>query len=293
MKTKRKKAAFCFSGQVRTLDLCYPYIKKNILDPLGKNGKDYDIFCCIIDDKDSSKVNLLKPVKVLKVKHRDFNLEYKDILNLNHRKFFTNSPLCSYLDQLDKLYLANQLRKEYQDKNRISYDWVFRIRFDFLPIKKIDYSKLNNKFLYLPKTMRGGDAHNDMFAIGSEKNLDLYSNQIKEFRRVIKTFFQRSPPIRLRVSFFLERTYISILDFLIDKTKPQGIFSKFYKKMKIISGNFFLRPPKKYNYNSEYALFKHLELQKVKVKILDLDYAMIRKNWSSSGILLHNQKPFI
>ena len=52
MEKKIKTAAICFFGQARMLDLCYPYIKKNLLDPIGKNGKDYDIFCCVEDDED-------------------------------------------------------------------------------------------------------------------------------------------------------------------------------------------------------------------------------------------------
>jgi len=290
MKLKKKKVAFCFSGQARTLDLCYPYIKQNLFDPLDKNGEDYDVFCCVEDDEDSSKINLLKPTKILKVKHKDFGLEYGDILNKNYKKFFANNHLINYLDQLNKIYLANQLRKEYQNKKGISYDWVFRIRFDFFPIKKINYSNLDNKFLYVPKTMRGEGAHNDMFAIGSEKNLDSYSDQIKKFGEVTKKFFQKNSPVRLKISFFLERIYLSIFNFLIRKTNQKNIFSKFCKKMVIVRGNFFLRPPKKYDYNSEAALFRCLKLLGVKTKILDIDYIIVRRVWENSGVHLNNQK---
>ncbi len=88
MKIKIKKVAFCFSGQARSLDLCYPYIQKNLLDPLGENKKDYDIFCCVEDDKDTHKVNLLNPTKVLKVKTENLVKKHEKIVSLNYNKFF-------------------------------------------------------------------------------------------------------------------------------------------------------------------------------------------------------------
>lgn len=41
-----------------------------------------------------------------------------------------------------------EIKKEYEIKNNIKYDWVFLSRFDICLNKKIDYSKINNKFFY-------------------------------------------------------------------------------------------------------------------------------------------------
>ena len=58
-----KKAAICFSWQVRTLDRCLPYIRANIFDQIWEINKDYDIFCCMEDDEDAYKATqLLHPV---------------------------------------------------------------------------------------------------------------------------------------------------------------------------------------------------------------------------------------
>ena len=88
---RKKKVAFCFSGQARTLDLCYPYIKKNLFDPLGENGKDYDVFCCVEDDEDARKVSLLKPARVLKITSKNFDEEFGEILKLNYKKLFARA----------------------------------------------------------------------------------------------------------------------------------------------------------------------------------------------------------
>ena len=52
---KMKNVALCFSGMVKSLELCYPYIKKNLLDHIGS----HDIFCFVEDDSDFKKIKLL------------------------------------------------------------------------------------------------------------------------------------------------------------------------------------------------------------------------------------------
>jgi len=290
---KKKKVAFCFSGQARTLDLCYPYIKKNLFDPLGKVGKDFDVFCCVEDDEDAKKVALLKPTKTLKITSQNLDEEYQDILKLNYKKLFSRGNMRKELNQLNKIYLANNLRREYQKENNISYDWVLRTRFDIFPIKQIEYHKLNKKYLYMPRTkaMKFPN-HNDVMAIGSEKNLDIYSNLFKNFRSIFKTYFSNNFKISLKISFFFEKIYISLLKNLIKLSKKDGTPYKFFQKMIMIRGNFFMRPPQKNCWVLENALFRYLKIKKVQNRILDIDYALVRKVWTDSGIILDKQIGF-
>lgn len=291
MKNKKKKVAFCFSGQARTLDLCYPYIKRNFLDPLGKNKKDYDIFCCVEDDKDASKVNILKPTKILKITSRNFNKEYKDVLRLNYRKFFARGNLNNQLNQIYKIYLANNLRKDYQKEKNISYDWVIRTRFDIFPLNKINYSKLSKEYLYIPraKELRFPN-YSDIIALGSDNLLNIYSDRIKEFKDILKTFFSDDLKLSLKTSFFFERGYISFFEFLERLFKKDNLFSKICRRMIIIRGNFFLRPPQENCYTAEYGLFKYLEKKKVHCEVLLLDYALVRKRWEDNCVFLDKQE---
>ncbi len=52
MEKKIKNAAVCFSGQAKNFELCYPYIRKNLLDQIGS----HDIFCCVEDDENADKI---------------------------------------------------------------------------------------------------------------------------------------------------------------------------------------------------------------------------------------------
>ena len=289
MKYKKKKVAFCFSGQARTFNLCYPYVKKNLLDPVGKRGKDYDIFCCVEDDGDAHKVNLLKPTRIVKVKSRNFREEYKDLFDANYKKFFgRRGDMNKHLNQLNKIFLSNDLRKKYQNEKKISYNWVFRIRFDMLPLNEIDYSQLNKKYLYTPKTKPNDiPVCNDMVAIGSDKILDIYSGLIKEFRNTLKTFFSEKFRTSLKISLFLEKKYTSFFEFLSNHTT--GILSKFFGKMVISRGLIFLRPANENCYALETALLRYLKDKEIKIKIIDIDYIIVRKEWSHSGVLLSKQ----
>jgi hypothetical protein len=287
---ERKKVAFCFSGQARTLELCYPYIKENLFDPLGKNGKDYDVFCCVEDDEDAKKISLLKPIRSLKITSKNLDEEYKDLFKLNYKKLFSRGNMRKELNQLNKIYQSNKLRKDYQKEKKISYDWVFRARFDILPLKKINYPSLNKKYLYTPRaTEIKYPTYNDTMALGSEKNLDIYSSLLTNFRPTYKTFFSNNFKTSLKISFFFEKIYLSLFETLIKLSNNGGAPRKFFEKMIMIRGNFFLRPPQENCWVLENALFRHLKNKKVQNKVLEMDYGLVRKLWTDSGIILDKQ----
>ncbi len=291
MKGLRKRIAFCFSGHARTLDLCYPFIKQNFLDPLEEEGKDYDIFCCIEDDKDAHKVNLLKPTKIVTSKTQNFNKRYDHLINLNYKQLFIRGNINNQLNQLIKIQLANNLRIDYQKQNDVSYDWIIRTRFDIFPLTKIDYSNLDKKYLYLPQTIDlTHKNYNDIIALGNDKNINIYSDRIDSFEKIFRTYCSNDFPISQRVSFFLERIYIYIFEFLIKTINKDNFISKIFNMLIVTRSTFFSRPPYKNRYTAESGLFRYLESEKTRVKKLDLDYALVRDNPSESGLFLDKQK---
>ena len=118
-----KQAAICFSGMVRTLDLCYPYIKRNLLD----NLESYDIFCYAEDDKDFKKIKLLKPTKVRKIKSSKVDEIIKeDIKFLNKR---------NYIDFISPQSHRLNFRNIYQQLYKIH--GVFKLLEDYMKRKML------------------------------------------------------------------------------------------------------------------------------------------------------------
>ena len=79
------------------------------------------------------------------------------------------------------IYSANNLKQNYETKNDKKYDWVLRLRFDWAYSNKVDLSLLDTAYIYVPDadqtTSNPNNLHiNDQFAIGSSKNMDIYSN---------------------------------------------------------------------------------------------------------------------
>lgn len=283
---KNKKVAFCFSGQARTLDLCYPYIKKNLLDPIGKNKIDYDIFCCVEDDGDAHKVELLNPAKVLKVSSTNFSRKTKTLLKLNYNKFFcrtTKNWFNNHLNQLKKIFLSNKLREEYQNNNKISYDWVFRIRFDISPLNKINYSNLNSKDIYsIQRIQSTENCCNDMIALGNEENLSIYSDQIKNIEETISLFFLKQKKISWKFSFFIEKNYISFFEFFIKRSTKNKFFYKFLHLIVGLREFIFISPPQGDTYFAESGLFRYLRKKGIKNKILPIDCVLVREKRTHS-----------
>jgi hypothetical protein len=290
MTMKNKKVAFCISGETRTFNLCYPYIKKNLLDPIGKNKTDYDIFCCIENDRDFIKIKKMDPTKIIKIKNKDFKKEYKDIFKNLYKKFFAYGNINNHLNQVNKINLCNQLRKKYQKENKIKYNWICRFRFDLLPINKINYSALKKEYLYVPKSKPSKiPICNDMIAISNEELMDIYCNLKNKFRKVLNDFYSEEFNTTLRISLSIEKYYLWFLELLIKYSKKQGFFSKIFNKMILLRGNLFLRPPLKNIYTIEHALLRYLKEEKVNIKNLEIDYILVREKWSSSGVLLNKQ----
>lgn len=130
-----------------------------------------------------------------------WSIEYKlDLINLyNPVDYIFQKPIKNF----EKIYGLNNfnaashlytkkksiiLKSNYEKKNNFTYDWVFLSRFDVCLYKKIDFTKLNNKKLYLvgPRRHHGlscncrfcdekriDHAINDTIYFSSSKNMDI------------------------------------------------------------------------------------------------------------------------
>jgi hypothetical protein len=151
----KKKIAMCISGYLRTFEECYPSILKNIIQ-----DNDIDIFIHTYDKLGNSSgwrhpidlsedINMeflesIPNIKVIAVQKWD-NIKYQ------FEKFRQFVPNCSNINVIAtifyKIYMCNQLRKEYEEKNNIKYDLIIRMRGDQVFEKPINLIFPEHKIL--------------------------------------------------------------------------------------------------------------------------------------------------
>ena len=209
-----KKIAICISGYLRTFEECYPSISKNIIE-----GNDVDIFIHTYDKIGNSSgwrhpidltedinMNFLESIpniKVLAVQKWD-NIKHK------FQKFRKYQPAITNIDVIAcifyKIYMCNQLRKEYEIENNIKYDLIIRMRGDQVFEKKINLDFPENKILinsypwgdedYIHQFV-GEDCGkegcrnetewiNDRFSVGNSDNIDYLCDLYNHFAELIE-----------------------------------------------------------------------------------------------------------
>tara|TARA_Y100000768_G_scaffold55224_1_gene36681 strand:+ start:12400 stop:13071 length:672 start_codon:yes stop_codon:yes gene_type:complete len=169
--------AVCFSGQLRSIELTY----KNINKFLNNNFEDYKIFAHIPENK---KINqqfdqyfqdslyiIEKDPNIRKTKLK--NSQFKSVKN----KFKSlRKAKIAHMQQLYGIFKCNELKKEYEAKNNLVFDWVLRCRSDLMFYdSNIDLSKMNNKYLYTPN-FHNWSGINDRFIISSSENMNTFAD---------------------------------------------------------------------------------------------------------------------
>lgn len=117
------------------------------------------------------------------------------------------------------IYKSNELKKDYEKKNRIIFDRVIRMRYDSdFEGKTLDLNLLKSD-INIPE---GEDWHggiNDQFAVGTSKGINAYSNLFNEFHKFQHLDFH--PEIILKN--YLDSTNIDIHRFDFNVRINNGI----------------------------------------------------------------------
>jgi len=296
---KIKNVALCFSGQVKNLELCYPYIKKNLLDHIGS----YDIFCCAEDDENLKKIKLLEPTKTKKVKSSEVDKIIKDKLKfLNKQNYkiiiYPESFRFNFRNiyqQFFKIKKSFELLENYMKEKNISYKYFIRIRFDFLPLDiiKLENFKIKNNEVVIP-SYKGVSLKNegiDMFYI--TKDFDtfklcsfLYDNFIKVIRKNISikpTFFQK-------FYFFFEKNYGNFFFFLFKKlNKKQRKLPRHLLGLTLLLPRMFYKDFKlKNRCSTEKAFFYNLKSEKKIIKQKQINFVIVRS--LTDGLLIFGKE---
>lgn len=170
------RTAFCFSGELRSIDKTYDVLKKRLFCAFSN----YDIYYHTwVDDPDIHKLSYFEKDPNTK------NIIVEDRITLDencYRKNVTNNTkIQPFLRQLYGLEQVNNLKKQYEINNNFIYDIVFRIRPDILICnnsfieKRVESWDMKN-FVY---TTDHDDysGYNDKFYFSNSQNIDKLSNR--------------------------------------------------------------------------------------------------------------------
>jgi len=285
-KTKKKNVAICFSGQVKHLELCYPYLKKNLLDGLGS----YDLFCYAEDDKDLNKIELLNPTKAKKIKssyvdqllaHKLKTLKKKNYKNYILSESFRFNFRNMY-QQLFKIKGACVLLEEYMEEENTTYNYFIRIRFDFLPIDKIKLNnfKIKKNEVITPeiKGLKIKNQINDMFCI--TKDLETFKSYCYLYDNLIKTVESTPfyPTLGQKLYFIFEKKYNNFFIYLSKQlSKNNGKFSRTFLGIMLAFTKIFYKEFKEKNRcATEKAFFYHLKSENKNILDKPINFVIVQ-----------------
>jgi hypothetical protein len=239
------KIALCLSGYLRSFKECYPSILENVIQ-----DHDVDIFIHTYDKMGESKgwkhtqtgEILNEPVREnpIELGYAEFRPIYNELIDLNFlqnipqvkvvaverlqdikykfKNLVGNVSIFSNIDEiaciLYKICECNNLRKQYELENHITYDLVIRTRGDQIFTKKINYNFPKEKILvnaypwgdqdYIINDGGEDVCVSDRFAVGTPDNIDYLSDLYLHLNEL----FERHPitcsPIEFLVKYHLE-----------------------------------------------------------------------------------------
>ena len=268
------KIAICISGSLRQFVTCYANLQENILNSLDENGVEYDFFLSTwkdeygyekinFEDEETFEyaLNLYKPKKYnyeIYSNEKRKKLAEESGLTKHQKKYKDQKTSGSYKEavtggkyannsvgQLYNIYKANEVKKEYEQENDFTYDYVIRYRFDNMIINLEKYPKIaffdfvktiEKNHLYFPKTrwyyprMNHRMGYNDVdhakkienlqavpscpddkFAIGHSKEMDTLSSIYPNLSKIIEVGMEEYggyPSIHYMIKFMCDENKI-------------------------------------------------------------------------------------
>lgn len=164
------KIAVCISGQPRSYEKGYEYMKRNLLDHY-----DCDIF---IHSWHNSIYQSVDVIKLYNPKLYDFEVPFA---KEPYDSKYTNTPNAkgwpphATVSMFYSMFQSLLLKTDYELMfNR--YDWVVKTRFDYAINGVIPFNQLDKNNLYIPncRMVPTHDFGNDQFAFGSNKVMTEY-----------------------------------------------------------------------------------------------------------------------
>lgn len=215
------RVALCLSGQARGVDKTWDGFLKYIINPTN-----CDIFISFANDTSLTNFGNVEEWTFTELEFiKDPSLEYLYSIARGKTEYIRHlgqmGQECSNLAVLRQFYYinrANNMKIEYEKKNEFVYDWVIRSRADIIINSGIgDLSKLDNNYVYSPDT-NTHDGLNDMFAFGSSKNMDIYSDRVGEIKKIESPPFPFYNP-HVELKYILDKNNIPLRFISLDVEK--------------------------------------------------------------------------
>jgi len=294
----KKRIAFCFSWQARTLDFTYQYFENKLFKPAEEQWFDYDIFCAVEDDNDLWKVEkYLKPIKIKKIKSsevaKDMGKKYWKFIKKNQWKtfFYYNSiryPIVNWLQQWYKIYESNKLKSEYEKEQWFEYDIVVRLRFDTIFINKLNFNKILEdikSWIVINKDWNDINKICDHFAFWKSDDMNKYSELFNNFKIVlwlkdyVNSFFKK---LKLK-------NYCFVLFFL---NTLQKISNSFFKdKLEVLIFYFvyfFIEKKITYVFTHERYMYENIKYYLINLNTTHISFTICRWNWKFAWNKFYN-----
>jgi len=282
-----RNVAICFSGMAKTLELCYPYIKKNLLDHIGS----YDIFCYTEDDENIEKIKLLKPIKTKKIKSSEVDKILKtEIKTLKKQNYKTciypesfRFNLRNVYQQLYKINGSFNLLEKHMNENKVSYKYFIRMRFDFLPLDtfKLEDFKIKKNEVIIPKIKESfiKDEINDMFCVTRDfGTFKSYCSLLNDFEKVVQEKISIKPTFFQKMYFFFEKNYSAFFFFLFKKlNKKQRKLPRYFLGLFLLFPKMFYKKFKEgYRCSLEKVLVYHLKSKNRMIREEVINHVIVR-----------------
>jgi len=196
------KVALCISGQPRNINRGVQNILENMkfdfevfVHAWWDNNSNDDTFKKILYDGRKDEVsepmgndwvgNLYQHFNVNKILiEKQIKLNVPDILEKRKLRFTHTFGVCS---SLYSVYKCNELKRQFEIENNFEYDWVIRTRSDFGLSEPITFDSFDNSLIYAPNDNSHNYGFNDQFAVGSSKNMNVYSDAFLYMEETIES----------------------------------------------------------------------------------------------------------
>jgi len=213
------RIAICLSGQPRTPEIGFKFIKKYLIDPNKEHQIDFFLHAWY-DEKEIGKawdsaqpypegkngyiktgtdkflLNSYKPLKYIIEHQKDFS---NHTISFNSHFSAKQNILASFFYSMNK---SSELKKEYEKENNFKYDMVIRTRYDLAYMKPVDFSQFKpnlDKIIVPAKFQTDQDNFNnknkpmvDIFAASTSENMDIFCdiyNNMKMLNKKIEPPF--------------------------------------------------------------------------------------------------------
>jgi len=183
------KVAICFSGQVRSLDLCADSIQKTIID---KSSEKVDIFCHFYYSNPNDEEKMKRILNPVDYKfENDPSLEPSFLNTCYDNRCRGKGPATlertrRVLNQIYSVFMANELKKKTEKTKNFKYDVVFRMRPDQIYEQQLEDLELVKKNeLFVPAHDWHGGI-NDRFSFATSETMDKYASMWLELEQLMQ-----------------------------------------------------------------------------------------------------------